>query len=118
MNNIDNIKQQKENENDYINNKEIINQFLKMKSHHDYMNLKDNELFIRKNIVLNIMILRNDIEKLLFSRVTTLMTKSDFKIENLIGASNYINSEIKLKVKNYYKNNNNLIDIHKRKEVL
>lgn len=104
------------------NSKEIINQFLKLKNNDTYINLEDDEILIRSNIILNIMILRNDIEKSLYSKVSVLMTKSDFKIENLISASEYINAEIKEKVKNYYKKHNkihnNLISLHKRRGVL
>ena len=104
------------------NNKEIIRQFFKTKCDDDFIDFEEDELFIRKNIILNMIILHNDIENLLYSKIALLITKSDINIDKLIGINDYINSEIKLKIKNYYnkhnKNHNNLIGLHKRKEFL
>jgi len=107
---------------EYENNKEIIKQFLKIKIDYNDKNLKENEIHIRKISILNALTLRNDIEKIIFSRIVVLITKSDYKIEDLIGFNDFINSEIKIKVKDYYKkhnkNHNNLINLHKKRELL
>jgi hypothetical protein len=61
--------------------KEIINQFLKLKNNDTYINLEDDEILIRSNIILNIMILRNDIEKSLYSKVSALMKNLTLKLK-------------------------------------